>query len=196
MKNEVDFVSELESLRTRVVTLQAACDSSQKAHRKALQCLRSFVEYAPEAIVLIDLETGRYTDTNPMAVQLFGYPLETLLAVGPFALSPESQPDGCSVQRSRPAAGFTRLDKNKNGFIEADELGELHQRRLDDPKSMKQRLESGDVPKPPQGNRPEGLGDTEQTGDRQEIWNVNPVAFGKISGNSTRERGDSGSSPE
>ena len=58
-----------------------------------------------------------------------------------------------------PAFGFDRMDKNKNGFIEADELGELHQRRLNDPKSMRERLESGDVPKPPQGKRPEGLGE-------------------------------------
>ncbi|MBE3095718.1 MAG: EF-hand domain-containing protein [Planctomycetes bacterium] len=51
------------------------------------------------------------------------------------------------------ASGFDRLDKNKNGFIEADELDELHQRRLNDPMSMRERLESGDVPMPPQGKR-------------------------------------------
>jgi len=57
-----------------------------------------------------------------------------------------------------PAFGFNRLDKNSNGFIEADELGELHQRRLNDPKSMKEHLESGDVAKPPNDKRPKGLG--------------------------------------
>ena len=45
--------------------------------------------------------------------------------------------------------GFNRLDQNKNGFIEADELGELHQSRMNDPKSMRERLESGDVRSPP-----------------------------------------------
>ncbi len=60
-----------------------------------------------------------------------------------------------------PAFGFDRMDKNKNGYIEANELGELHQRRLNDPQSMKDRLETGDVPKPPQGQRPEGLGETD-----------------------------------
>lgn len=58
-----------------------------------------------------------------------------------------------------PESGFNRLDKNKNGFIEADELGELHKRRLNDPKSMKERLQSGDTPKPPKGKRPKGLDD-------------------------------------
>ncbi len=60
-----------------------------------------------------------------------------------------------------PGFGFDRLDKNNNGFIEADELGELHQRRLSDPKSMKQRLESGDLPKPPADKRPQSLRDAE-----------------------------------
>lgn len=53
--------------------------------------------------------------------------------------------------------GFQRLDKNKNGFIEVDELGELHQRRLNDPKSMKERLRDGDVKRPPQDKRPKRL---------------------------------------
>ena len=32
------------------------------------------------------------------------------------------------------------MDRNRNGFIEADELSELHQRRLNDPKSMSEWL--------------------------------------------------------
>ena len=58
--------------------------------------------------------------------------------------------------------GFQRLDKNKNGFIEVDELGELHQRRLNDPKSMKERLRDGDVKRPPQDKRPKGLEDAKK----------------------------------
>jgi Ca2+-binding EF-hand superfamily protein len=44
------------------------------------------------------------------------------------------------------AGGFQRLDKNGDGFIVAGELGELQQRRLRDPKTMKQRLEEGETP--------------------------------------------------
>jgi Ca2+-binding EF-hand superfamily protein len=58
-----------------------------------------------------------------------------------------------------PDFGFHRLDKNGNGFIETDELGELHRRRLADPKSMRERLQSGDVPKPLQDKETKGLGD-------------------------------------
>jgi Ca2+-binding EF-hand superfamily protein len=54
--------------------------------------------------------------------------------------------------------GFDRMDKNGNGFIELDELNELHQRRLADPKTMHQRLQDGDVRRPPQGKRPKEMG--------------------------------------
>ncbi len=60
------------------------------------------------------------------------------------------------------AAGFLRLDKNKNGFIEVDELGELHQRRLNDPKSMKQRIEEGDIRRPPLDKRPKRPADSDK----------------------------------
>jgi hypothetical protein len=73
-----------------------------------------------------------------------------------FILRSDQNGDGkISKEEFRgPAFGFNRLDKNGNGFIEADELGELHQRRLNDPKSMRERLQSGDVPKLPRDKRP------------------------------------------
>jgi len=49
---------------------------------------------------------------------------------------------------------FNRLDQNKNGFIEVNELGELHKSRMNDPQSMRERLQSGDVRKPPKDKRP------------------------------------------
>jgi len=55
-------------------------------------------------------------------------------------------------------SGFDRMDKNRNGFIEPDELEELHQRRLADPKTMRQRLQDGDLRRPPQGKRPKETG--------------------------------------
>ncbi|NQT86528.1 hypothetical protein HQ560_07180, partial [bacterium] len=44
-------------------------------------------------------------------------------------------------------ARFDQMDKNKNGYIDPEELRELHQRRMNDPKTMKERIESGDVQK-------------------------------------------------
>ena len=52
------------------------------------------VEHAPEAIVVFDVDTGRFIEVNENAVRLYGLPREALLATGPAALSPPNQPDG------------------------------------------------------------------------------------------------------
>ena len=72
-----------------------------------------------------------------------------------FMLRNDKDGDG-KVDRSEfrgADMGFNRLDQNKNGFIEVDELGELHQSRMNDPKSMRERLQSGDIRKPPKDKR-------------------------------------------
>jgi hypothetical protein len=73
-----------------------------------------------------------------------------------FMLRNDKNGDG-KVDRSEfrgADMGFNRLDQNKNGFIEVDEPGGLHQSRMNDPKSMRERLQSGDFRKPPQDKRP------------------------------------------
>jgi len=52
------------------------------------------VENAPEAIGIVDLTTGLFTDPNENAVKLYGLPPEELVKVGPADMSPASQPDG------------------------------------------------------------------------------------------------------
>ena len=63
--------------------------------------LQTLLDYSPEAIVLLDAETGQFVDVNPMAERLFGYPRAELLKRGPFDLSPPFQPGGDSVETSR-----------------------------------------------------------------------------------------------
>ena len=47
-------------------------------------------------------------------------------------------------------ARFDQMDKNGNGKLEPDELADLHNSRTKDPKSMRERLNSGDLPgRPP-----------------------------------------------
>ena len=57
-------------------------------------------------------------------------------------------------------ARFDQMDKNANGKLEAGELADLHARRMNDPKSMRERLASGDLPRRPPGKRPGGDGGT------------------------------------
>ena len=45
---------------------------------------------------------------------------------------------------------FDQMDKNKNGRLDPEELEELHTSRMNDPKSMRERLNEGDVGKPPE----------------------------------------------
>ncbi|MGY1703311.1 SpoIIE family protein phosphatase [Geodermatophilus sp. SYSU D00697] len=60
----------------------------QLAHYQAL------VEYAPDAIVILDLAAGRFVSVNAAAEQLFGMARADLLRVGPEEVSPPVQPDG------------------------------------------------------------------------------------------------------
>ena len=55
---------------------------------------QSLVDFAPEAIIVVDLETGLFTDPNANAEKLYGLPRGELLKVGPAQMSPPNQPDG------------------------------------------------------------------------------------------------------
>lgn len=57
---------------------------------------RVLVEHAPEAIVVLDLDTGHFVEVNPEAERLFGMGREELCRTGPADVSPEFQPDGRS----------------------------------------------------------------------------------------------------
>ena len=61
---------------------------------------RTIIDNAPEAIVVLDLESGRFSDCNENALRLFALPRESLLELGPVALSPPTQPDGRSSSQA------------------------------------------------------------------------------------------------
>jgi PAS domain S-box-containing protein len=55
---------------------------------------RILVEHAPEAMVVLDVDSGRFIDANQNAERLFKLDRELLLQSGPVGLSPPRQPDG------------------------------------------------------------------------------------------------------
>ena len=55
---------------------------------------RALIEYAAEAIVVLDADAGVFVEANEKACQMFGRTREELLSVGVLDISPESQPDG------------------------------------------------------------------------------------------------------
>lgn len=62
--------------------------------RESEQQLRTLVDYAPEAIVIIDADSECFVDCNPNALALFGMSREALLSIQRSEVSPLRQPDG------------------------------------------------------------------------------------------------------
>jgi len=75
---------------------------SEQAVRESEARYRLLVDHAPEAIVVLDVDTGRFVDANVNGQKLFGLDRARLLEVGPVELSPPLQPDGVpSGERAR-----------------------------------------------------------------------------------------------
>jgi PAS domain S-box-containing protein len=91
-----------EDLEERVAERTAALEATNQSLRESELRYRTLVEHAPEAIVVLDLDTGRFNDANENAERLFGMSREELLRVGPAEVSPAFQPDG---RPSSTAAG-------------------------------------------------------------------------------------------
>ena len=100
-----------EDLETRVAERTAALVATNQSLRESELRYRILVEHAPEAIVLLDLDLGRFIDVNEKAEHLFGRTREELLQLGPAEVSPEFQPDGraskeAAVEELRKALDF------------------------------------------------------------------------------------------
>ena len=67
---------------------------AEKSLKENEERYRALVENAPEAIVVLDVESNRFVDANDKACQLFNLSRKRLLSVGPQAISPRMQPDG------------------------------------------------------------------------------------------------------
>jgi diguanylate cyclase (GGDEF)-like protein/PAS domain S-box-containing protein len=67
---------------------------SEQAMRESEARYRLLVDHAPEAIVVFDVDEGRFVDANEYAEQLFGLEREQLLKVGALERSPPLQADG------------------------------------------------------------------------------------------------------
>jgi len=67
---------------------------AEEAVRESEARYRALVEHAPEAIVVLDVESGKFIDLNASAEGTFGYTREQILGMGPLDFCPAVQPDG------------------------------------------------------------------------------------------------------
>ncbi len=72
---------------------------AEEALKESEARYRTQVENAPEAIVVFDVDAGRFVEANDNAARLWGFSRADILEKDPAALSPPVQPDG------RPSAG-------------------------------------------------------------------------------------------
>jgi PAS domain S-box-containing protein len=97
VQSEAQLVKEVRSLRAQVAELtplESDLNKARSAQSALEQRLRTLFDCAPEAIVLLDVETGRFIDANPKAEKFFGLSRRELAELGLFDMSPPFQPDG------------------------------------------------------------------------------------------------------
>ena len=68
--------------------------AAEAAIRESEARYRTLVENAPEAIVVLDMDAGRFVECNENAVRFFKMTRDELLAIGPEKISPPFQQDG------------------------------------------------------------------------------------------------------
>jgi two-component system, LuxR family, sensor kinase FixL len=83
-----------EDLEERVAARTAELLAVNKSLRESEMRYRTIVQHAPEAIVVLDLDSNRFVDLNQNAEKLFCMTKEDLFRVGPVEVSPPFQPDG------------------------------------------------------------------------------------------------------
>jgi PAS domain S-box-containing protein len=95
---------------------------AEAALRASQQRLATLVAYAPDAIVVLDVDTGRCVEANEQAARLCGRARSELLAIDLGSVTPERQPDGhLSAQRGRE-----KLDEALAGGAPVFEWTVLH----------------------------------------------------------------------
>jgi PAS domain S-box-containing protein len=95
---------------------------AEEALRESEERYRALVEHAPEAIMVLDVDKGLFVDANARAVELFGYPRDRLLTMGPLDFCSQHQANGrpsCEViedehrkvlEGESPVFEFTHVD--------------------------------------------------------------------------------------
>ncbi len=83
-----------EEVEQRVRARTVELNQANEALRESEARFRTLVDHAPEAMIVMDMDTMKISDANNKAEQLFGFNREELFKMGPAQVSPLRQPDG------------------------------------------------------------------------------------------------------
>ncbi|RHX83090.1 PAS domain-containing protein [Leptospira stimsonii] len=121
---------ELEDAKLQIQKMEYALRENEflkNSLQKAEKRISQIIENSPDAIVILNMETGKFQSVNQRASDLFGYSLEEFQTIGPIEISPFLQEDGRSSEESalvylkRASQGelvtFDWLHKSKTGEI-------------------------------------------------------------------------------
>ena len=86
--------SEVRAIAARFNELLDAREAADAGLRESEARYRDVIQNSPDAIVVVDADTGRFVEANSRAEEFYGLDREALLASGPAQLSPPVQPDG------------------------------------------------------------------------------------------------------
>lgn len=112
---EVDFARYV----AQWIALAVEIDERQRAEvalRESEARYRQVIEHTPTPTVVLDVETGLFSDANESALEFYGVDRSSLLAAGPAGFSPEFQPDGRTSAESAREKIARALDGEKPHF--------------------------------------------------------------------------------
>ena len=97
------FLAEIEELYTSFFEMldswrhqMSKMEQSEHALLASEERYRTLIENSTEAIMVLNVDSGKFHDINNKAMEFFGLSREELLKLSPLDLSPEIQPDGRS----------------------------------------------------------------------------------------------------
>lgn len=109
VRAQVAGPSEVRTIAARFNDLLEAREAAENGLRESESRFRDVIQNAPDAIVIVDPESGIFVEANARAEEFFGMDREELLRTGPAALSPAVQPDGRgSEEAARQWIGMCR----------------------------------------------------------------------------------------
>ncbi|MCP5099464.1 MAG: GAF domain-containing protein, partial [Chloroflexi bacterium] len=111
-ENEVAFLESVGHTLANIIQ-RMQMNAALQEHEEELQIL---LELSPNAIGLVNSQTGLFESVNVGAERLYGLTAEELLKVGPVHVSPELQPDGRPSGERAQAKIKEALDGDRPSF--------------------------------------------------------------------------------